>query len=108
MGTGLQTRSEAVATSECSVGPVAFETGRTTTRMRRRFRRRAAVAIERTARACGQRRRHPFTAMVTIQGGGDMTAAGAPASAARAAAGAGRRRRRTVELIRVADTGAGS
>lgn len=50
----------------------------------------------------------PSIPMLTIQGDDDMNRGGASASAARTATGADRRRRRTLEMLRVADTGAGS
>lgn len=108
MGTGLQTRSEAVATSECSVGPVAF---------------RPAEPLHACVGASGaalpsrssERREHassvggiPSRPMVNIQGDGDKNRGGASTPAASAAAGVDRRGRRTVEMLRVADTGAGS
>lgn len=108
MGTDLQARSEAVATSKCSVGPVAFRPAEPLP---------ACGGASRAAQPSrsSERREHassvggiPSIPMLSIQGDGDKNSGGASASAARAGPGADRRRRRTVEMPRAGDTGAGA
>jgi hypothetical protein len=105
MGTDLQARSVAVATSKCSVGPVAFRPAE------------PLPACDGASCAAlpsrpSERREHasasaasPHCEWWAFQGGGDMIRGGASTPAARAAAGADRRSGSTVEMPCIADTG---